>query len=124
MRRSLLLIAAALWAGAVTIGHAHHPLANYDLDREVTISGEIVRATYAEPHSFLHVRDLRASDKDAVWIVELRGAAIVRANKVPEALPPGERVTLTGNPGRVAADRRLRLRLVTRVRDGWTWSNP
>lgn len=124
MRRHLLLVAIALVAAAPT-GSAHHPFGTYDLDREIAVIGEVVRATYGEPHSFLHVREVAADGKDTVWIAELRGAGTLRARGLtPQTLKAGERVTLRGHPGRVAAERRLWLRVIVRARDGWTWSAP
>lgn len=123
MRRTVFLIAVVLWMVPGVVGHAHHPYSAYDLEREITITGDVVRLLYAEPHSFLHVRDHDARGRDVVWIAELGGAGRLRAQGLTaQTLKPGERVTITGSPGRVAADRRLRLKTVVRVRDGWTWS--
>ena len=123
MRRHLFLAIAALLAIAGSTGSAHHPFDTYDLDREITVAGEVVRATYGEPHSFLHVRDVAADGKGVVWTVELKGVGTLRARGfTPETLRVGERVTLRGHPGRVAAARRLWLMGVVRDRDGWTWS--
>jgi hypothetical protein len=116
-------MAAALWALIELAGYAHHPRDTYHLDRQITIDGEIVRATYGEPHSFLHVREVRAGNGGSVWIVEFPGAGSLRARGLtPQSLQPGERVTLTGHPGRIAADPRLLLRTLVRARDRWTWS--
>jgi thiamine monophosphate kinase len=56
------------------------------------------------------------------WIVECRGAAHLRQQGVTETtLRPGQRVIVTGSPGRVSADHRLRLRAIVRPQDGWRW---
>ncbi len=129
MRRHLFLAISAVLAIAGSTGSAHHPFDSYDLDREVTVSGEVVRATYREPHSFLHVREVatdgKADGKDVVWTAELPGVGTLRARGfTPQTLKAGERVTLRGHPGRVAAERRLWLTVVVRAHDGWTWSAP
>ena len=124
MRRYLLLVAIALVAAGPT-GSAHHPFGTYDLDREIAVTGEVVRATFAEPHSFVHVRAVTADGRDAIWIAELGGVSSLRASGLTsQTLKAGERVTLRGHPGRVAAERRLWLRVIVRARDGWTWSAP
>lgn len=124
MRRTLFLIAVGLCTAARVLAYAHHPYSAYDLDREITITGEVVRVIYAEPHSFMHVRDRDADGRDIVWIAELRGASRLRADGVTDqTLKPGERFTVTGSPGRVAADRRMRVTSMVRARDGWMWSD-
>lgn len=125
MHQRLLLTTVALVALAASAGSAHHPFATYHLDREVTVTGDVVRAIYGEPHSFLHVREVGPGESRALWVGELKGISTLRAHGLtPQTLKVGERVTLRGNPGRVAADRRLWLTSVVRARDGWTWSAP
>lgn len=124
MHPRLLLATVALVALAVSSGSAHHPFASYHLDREVTVVGDVVRALYAEPHSFLHVRD-STGEGGTIWIGELKGVSTLRAQGLtPQTLKAGDRVTLRGNPGRVAGNHRLWLTSVVRARDGWTWSAP
>lgn len=125
MRQRLLIATVALVTLAASSGSAHHPFATYDLDREVTVAGDVVRAIYGEPHSFLHIRDRGTGDGKTVWVGELKGASTLRAQGLtPQTLKAGERVTLRGNPGRVAADHRLWVTSVVRARDGRTWSAP
>jgi hypothetical protein len=125
MRQRLLITTVALVALAASRGSAHHPFASYDMQREVTVTGDVVRAIYAEPHSFLHVRESGTGDGKTLWVGELKGVSTLRARGLtPQTLKAGERVTLRGNPGRVAADHRLWLTSVVRARDGWTWSAP
>ena len=47
--------------------------------------------------------------------------ALERQGVTRETLKANDRVVVTGNPGRVAEDHRLRLRSVRRVADGWHW---
>lgn len=118
-QRPLLAIVFVL-AGAL-VGLAHHPFATYDLDKDVTVTGDVVRAIYGEPHSFLHVRE--AGDGNATWIGELKGIGTLRPHGLtPATLKTGERVTLRGHPGRVASGRRLWVTSI--ARDGWSWSAP
>jgi hypothetical protein len=103
---------------------AHHRFAEiYDENREVTIDGEVVQWEFRNPHSFVHV--VLAGDRGSVerWIIEWRGASQLhqRWGLTVATFRPGQRVIVTGSPGRVAADRRLRLRTVVRPQDGWTW---
>ncbi len=122
MRRLVFLIAACLCTEAAA-AYAHHPYAAYDL-RAMTIEGEVVLVTYAEPHSFIQVRVRDAAGKDAVWIGELRGAGRLKDDGVtPQVLKVGDRIAVTGSPGRVAAERRIRVTSMVRPQDGWMWSD-
>jgi hypothetical protein len=50
------------------------------------------------------------------------GAALARDGAVNSTtLKPGDKVVITGNPGRVADDHRIRLQKIVRPKDGWTW---
>ena len=60
MRRIVFLIAGLCTAAGVA-AHAHHPYSTYDLEREITIAGEVASIRYAEPHSYLQIRASGAS---------------------------------------------------------------
>ena len=40
---------------------------------------------------------------------------------VQDTLKPGDDVVISGNPGRNAADHRVRLLTFPRPKDGWSW---
>jgi hypothetical protein len=119
---ALVVIAAAVSGTGV---FAHHPFAStYLEDQQVTIEGEVAEWVYSEPHSFVHVIARDARNHTQRWIVECRGAQQLRRQGVTwETLKPGQRVVVTGSPGRVTAGYRLRLRALVRPRDGWRWSD-
>jgi hypothetical protein len=111
----LLMIATAPIA-------AHHRYDAYLESREITIEGDVLQWEYREPHSFVHVVAHRGRGSEERWIAEWRGAAHLRRQGVTlGTLKPGQRVILTGSPGRIAADNRLRLRAIVRPEDGWRW---
>jgi Family of unknown function (DUF6152) len=123
VKRRLLL---ALVAAALTLNAragAHHRLGDtYVESRQIAIEGEMVRLEYREPHSYIHVMITGPQAKTEVWIGECRGASQLRRQGfTSETLKPGQRVILSGHPGRVAADHRLFVREVVRPHDGWTW---
>lgn len=126
MKRTLafLVIGASVVSGMRA--YAHHRFADtYLEDKQITIEGNVVQWVYRNPHSFVHViaRDERHGSQR--WIVEFLGAAQLRRHGVTgETLKPGQRVIITGSPGRVTADHRLRLRAIVRPQDGWRWSEP
>jgi uncharacterized protein DUF6152 len=124
VKRLLALVVIAV-AMAGTGAFAHHPFARtYLEDKEITIEGEVAEWVYSEPHSFVHliVRDSRNHTQR--WIVECRGAHQLRRQGVSwETLKPGQLVIVTGSPGRVTPEYRLRLRALVRPQDGWRWSD-
>jgi DNA/RNA endonuclease YhcR with UshA esterase domain len=116
-----LSLAAAMTA---PLAQAHHSFpATYVVDQQVTIQGTVVQFLFRNPHSFIHVM---APDKEGVmqrWAVEWgAGGALSGENIGNDTLKPGDKVTITGNPGRTAADHRIRLHDIVRPSDGWKWS--
>jgi hypothetical protein len=119
MKRTLLLL--LVMAGARVA--AHHPAGDLYLEtQEITIAGSVEQCVYREPHTFLHLMTRDKANRVERWIVEGPGAgAWRRAGVGVDTVKPGDRVTVTGNPGRVPADRRLLLKAIVRPQDGWRW---
>lgn len=120
----LQLIAGMLASGAVFVS-AHHSLATTYLENEViAIEGDLVSVVYRSPHSYLHVKAPDASQHMRLWAVECGSSARLRQRAlIEETLKPGDRIVVTGSPGRDAGSWRLRLRSIERPRDGWRWSD-
>ena len=126
------LIVAALAAGTMLMvsgyrAYAHHSFAaTYIEDQEVTIEGELVNFMFRNPHSWVHVLGVQKDDKAQTqyrWAVEWGGGSrLERENVTRESLKPGDRVVITGSPGRNPEDHRLRMKSIRRLSDGWGWS--
>ena len=115
--RSLLF---ALALASVPLA-AHHRFDDYIESRQLTLEGDVFQLEYREPHSFVHLMVGQPGGVER-WIVEWRGASHLRRQGVTlGTLKPGEHVIVTGSPGRISADRRLRLRAIERPGDGWKW---
>ena len=125
MSRAIVAVAVrALALGTVGTAWAHHSFpATYHVDQMVTISGEVVQFLYRNPHSFIHVMANGPDGKTYRYAVEWGGgAALARDGAVNSTtLKPGDKVTISGNPGRVEEDHRIRLQKIVRAKDGWTW---
>jgi Family of unknown function (DUF6152) len=109
---------------ATSPSYAHHSFpATYIVDEQITIKGTVVQFLFRNPHSFVHIL---APDKNGVmqrWAVEWgAGGALSRENVGHDVLKPGDKVEVTGNPGRNPADHRIRMRSILRPSDGWKWS--
>ena len=119
---SKTLAVISLCTGA-TVALAHHSFsATYNESKEQVIEGTIAQFLLRNPHSMLHVM---AEDENGVeqrytieWagVSGLAGAGITRTT-----LRIGDEVTVRGNPGRNAADHRLRMLSIDRPADGLHW---
>lgn len=128
MRKFSAAWTSALLAGLVTVGAsvpapAHHSFsATYMMDQTMTIKGTVMQFSLRNPHSFLHVMAPDKDGKQVLWAVEWgSGGALASENVKYDTVKPGDKVIVTGNPGRDATAHRLRVRLIERPADGWKW---
>jgi hypothetical protein len=117
------LSVVAFASGAGSPAQAHHSApTTYFLDQTIAIEGTVVEFLLRNPHSFIHVT---AADKDGImqsWAVEWGpGILLAHDNINAETLKPGDRVRITGSPGRIAAEHRLRMSTIERTSDHWRW---
>ena len=114
------LLAFLLLAGAALDAHHSVPV-NFDQSREVTIAGELTEVAWRNPHARFRI-NVKGDDGAVVeWLVEMGAANTMKRAGFPmERFAVGDRVTITGWPGR--RDRSMLLREV-RVADG-TWLDP
>jgi len=124
MRRmflSMLLSSSAL----IAAGHAaaHHSFAaTYFVDREITVEGTLTQFMFRNPHSFVKLVAPDAKGQMQTWSVEWGGGAqLTQAHVTRFTLKPGDRVIVTGNPGRDPDEHRIRLHKIVRPADGWKW---
>lgn len=125
---SLSAVAAALFVLGVLLDRpltAHHsPVGIYRTDERTTVDGVLVSILYRRPHSYLYVED-RTPDRRKqvrVWAVESGEGTWLRTRVDEGTLRPGDRIVVTGEPGRDDGARRLRLRRLVRPSDGWGWA--
>ena len=125
MKRNLVVLffAVAALAGVGTKLYAHHSFAaTYREDERVTIQGELVQFLFRNPHSFVQ---LNVTEKDGTvrrYSVEWAGSSALAGQGVnQQTLKVGDKVTITGSPGR-AFPKEARVRMVTLRRlDGYEW---
>ena len=112
---AMLLVSAPLFA--------HHSFtALYDTDKTVTIEGKLTQFMFRNPHSFVHL-DVKGEDGTVTrYAIEWAAAGQLSRDGVSGgSLRPGDLVVVTGNPGRNAADHRMRMKTLTRTSDGLKW---
>jgi hypothetical protein len=122
MKKQYLVLLLGTAAVAVPALAHHSFTATYDESKTVEIEGELVQFMFRNPHAWVHVM---APDENGVmqrWGVEWGGAGALTGQGVTrESLKAGDRVIITGNPGRNAIDHRIRMRTLLRPADGFGW---
>jgi hypothetical protein len=117
------VIAAACAGTFVTQASAHHSFAaTYLEDKAITIEGELVQVLFRNPHSFVQMTVKERNGSLVRYSIEWGGAAQLGGQGVTrETLKPGDRLVISGNPGRVPSDHRVRMISLRRPSDGFGW---
>jgi exonuclease VII large subunit len=110
-------------AAIVGSAYAHHSFAQYYFeDRSITIEGELVRFDYQKPHAwvYLDVKDEQGMTRQysAEWANPNR---LSRDNITRDTLKAGDRVVVSGSPGRNPEEYKMHLKRIHRPADGWAW---
>ena len=124
MRRTLLtLLFFGLVAGVTS--HAHHSFArDYFEDRSISIEGEVQQFHLRNPHAMLYVRTADDAGQLRTYAAEWGSPSrLVRSGVDVNTLKPGDRVVVTGSPGRNPSELRLHLKGIHRPADGWRWAS-
>jgi len=124
MKRTLLaLIVTAAAMISASRAYAHHSFAaNYFEDKTQKIQGKVVQFLFQNPHSFVTVD--APDEKGAMqrWSIEWGSSGhLSRQDVTRDSLKAGDRVIVTGHPGRTAEDHRLHMVSIQRPADGWKW---
>lgn len=100
--RCLLFILLLAAAGAV---RAHHGISNWDLNRDITLTGTLAAIDLVNPHAWIHL-DVRGADGRTVrWKCEMRSAsALRRSGWTRDMFRVGSTITVTGSPERRKPD--------------------
>jgi DNA/RNA endonuclease YhcR with UshA esterase domain len=100
---TLIVVAAAFqWLPAAAGAH-HAEAPFYDMAKEVTIRGVVTKWQFRNPHPFLYIEV--AEDKGAKneYVVEFVGAVrLAKVGWTAKTFTPGEVVSVTGHPSRMA----------------------
>jgi hypothetical protein len=122
-KQTLVILLGVASLGGATAVHAHHSFpATYHVERTQTIQGQVVAFLFRNPHSFVQVLAPDRNGKQQRWAIEWSaGAALAADNVTAKTLRVGDKVTVTGNPGRSSSDHRMRMNKIVRPADGWRW---
>ncbi|HEY1910859.1 MAG TPA: DUF6152 family protein [Vicinamibacterales bacterium] len=117
-------VALAIWTAAVVPLSAHHSFAaTYYEDKTQTIEGDLVQFVFRNPHSYVHLEAPGEDGEMHRWAVEWgSGMQLSTQGLTATALKAGDHVIVTGAPGRNSEDYRMRMRSITRPKDGFKWN--
>jgi hypothetical protein len=117
-------VALLALGGGLTFAH-HSVAATYLVTKSVKIEGTLKEFLWRNPHSFMRVEAPDEKGETHLWVIE--GAApqqLTEAGLTATTLRPGDRVIVTGMPGRIAEDHRMLLHTIERPADGFKWVGP
>ena len=123
MKAALLTLVVGVVALRAPVSAHHSFPAHYFEEQTVSVEGELVEFEYRAPHAWVR---LMAPDEKGVlqqfsaeWANPSR---LTQLGVTKETLKPGDRVIVTGSPGRNPAERRIHLKSIRRPADGWAWA--
>jgi hypothetical protein len=124
MRPGLLVVCFTFVLSSSTFAH-HSATATYIHGQVVKLDGTLKEFIWRNPHSFMKVEVTDEKGEKQIWVIE--GAApqqLTEGGLTVSTLKIGDRVVVTGYPGRVAEDHRLLLQVLQRPSDGFKYSGP
>jgi hypothetical protein len=105
MRHFSTITFALLFTAWPVAASAHHGIINFDMNREVDVTGVVTRLAFVNPHSWLHFDVTGPDGQVTSWRCELRGATVLRRSGwSPDMFARGTRVRVTGAPDRFEAN--------------------
>jgi hypothetical protein len=103
MKRNRRITTCAALACCAVAGaaHAHHGIANFDLNNDVALEGVITSVEFVNPHSWLHFDVTAADGTTTPWRCEMRGATVLqRSGWSKDMFVAGTPIRVTGSPDR------------------------
>lgn len=121
MRKIVLLLALASIRGPAAEAH-HSFAADYVEQQSVSVEGKIVEFLFRNPHTWVVVMVKDPSGQMRQISAEWASSGTLQQNGITkETLKPGDFVVITGSPSRNASERKIRLKRIERLSDGWNW---
>jgi ABC-type glycerol-3-phosphate transport system substrate-binding protein len=97
--RPLRVISSLLLSTVAAACFAHHSFAMFDQTQTVTLKGTVTAFQWTNPHAFIHVEIVNASNALETWEIELNSPNnLKRQGWKSGAVKVGDKVTLLTNP--------------------------
>ena len=121
MRKAIVVCVVLL--GGVAL-QAHHSFATYyHEDQSVTLEGEVLEFDLRAPHAWVYFNVPDAQGRPRRFAAEWANPnRLTRDAITKETLKAGDRVLITGSPGRIASENKIHLKRIERPADGWQWA--
>lgn len=95
--KTLILSAAAVIA--LSTAHAHHSVANFDFEKDVTVTGTVKYFSFTNPHSFIDMDGKDDKGATGSWKVFATSKVVLqRYGWSPSSVKAGDTITVTGHP--------------------------
>jgi len=122
MIRTRLALIGVLMSAAATVS-AHHSFPSYYFEQQsVTIRGELIEFDYRAPHAWVKVKMRDDDGEERIYAAEWSNPSrLARDGVTRTTLNIGDVVIVAGSPGRIPEERRIHLKAIQRVADGWEW---
>lgn len=121
MKRTLWILAMLMPVGAVSV-YGHHSFAAYYFeDQSITVEGELQEMQFRSPHVLLMFNGRTPQGQIVMYTAEWSNPRRLGETMNKDTLRPGDRIIVTGAPGRVASEYKLHLKAIRRPADGWSW---
>src|SRR5579863_2693755 len=101
MRSVIIVLLAGILALFASPARAHHSGAMFDMVHLITVTGEVTRVEWTNPHTFMYVNI--KNDKGVVeeWAIEINSPNFLRHNGwTSTTVNAGDTITCTGAPAK------------------------
>ena len=97
---AVVLLAGLVSGGAAVLAH-HIEVNEFDRSRPVTLTGEVVKVQWINPHPWIHINVTGEDGRTQEWQIEAAAPMnLLRRGFSPDSIPPGARVTIDGYQSR------------------------
>ena len=121
MKAFPFVLVLMLASASVISGH-HSFAAHYFEEQSVTIQGTLVEFAYEAPHAWVHLSVTDDGGAVRQYAAEWSNPnRLSRDGITKETLKAGDRLIVTGSPGRNESENRIHLKRIERPADGWNW---
>ena len=114
MIRTIVVAFAGL--GIATRIDAHHSQSAFDLAEEIEVAGVVTAYEWANPHVYITIASSADNGDIETWEIEANGISMMRRRGwTADMFAVGDRISVTGNPGKAPASRSILLAEIQRA---------
>ncbi len=96
-------IVAAIFGWVLFSGtaYAHHGIAVFDMNKDMTLNGTISRISFINPHSYIYLKVIDTNGAEAEWRCEMRAATVLhRSGWKADMFKVGSQAKIKGSPAK------------------------